>query len=399
MFRIVHTADLHLDPDYAYLPYNKLEERRFDFLKAFDQIIDFCIEEKPDAFLISGDFYDKILPRNDPRVHVIERFKELNLKSKNTKVLIISGNHDTSKSREDAKTPVDTLKALDNVRVFDNKIEFKKFTLKRDGKSLGIYGKSFYAFRANINPVKNLPKSTEDFGIVMIHGSVKELNPVYIDYAQYAPFSIHDCIDKGFNYFALGHFHKFQYKENKNSIFCYPGSTERYTFTEEKYDKGFVWFDLDSDLSSDDLNFQKLEVRKMHTKEIVFNPKIDDINRFVIQNLDDPDPELLLRIILRGEVLFDVYRKYKINEIQRKLGKSYFALRIENELNIKDTSSEYDFSSLKILTPIQEFERFVKDKIELFKKERNEEYVKLYNDVLKYGVKELKSIESMRNDN
>jgi DNA repair exonuclease SbcCD nuclease subunit len=375
MFRIVHTADLHLDPDYAYLAYNKLEERRLDFLNAFDQIIDFCVKEKPDALLISGDFYDKILPRNDPRVHVIERFKELNLKSRNTKVLVISGNHDTPKSRDEAKTPVDTLKALDNITVFDDKTQFRKVVLEKDGKRLGIYGKSFYGLKGNLNPVENLPDCSEDFGIAMIHGSVKEMNPIYSDYSQYAPFSIKDCIGKDFDYFALGHYHKFQTKAKKHTI-----------------EKGFVWFDLHNDLSTDDLNFQKLDVRRMQTKEIEFNPQVEDINKFVLDNLIDKDPELLLRIVLKGDILFDVYRKYKISELQRELEKSFFALRIENELNIKDVDMDYDFSSLRILTPMQELENFVQNKIKLFKEEHNEEYVRLYEDLLKYGIEELKSL-------
>jgi DNA repair exonuclease SbcCD nuclease subunit len=390
MFRIVHTADLHLDPDYAYLAYNKLEERRLDFLNAFDQIIDFCVKEKPDALLISGDFYDKILPRNDPRVHVIERFKELNLKSPNTKVLVISGNHDTPKSRDEAKTPVDTLKALDNITIFDDKTQFRKVVLEKDGKRVGIYGKSFYGLKGNLNPVENLPDCSEDLGIAMIHGSVKEMNPIYSDYSQYAPFSIKDCIGKDFDYFALGHYHKFQTKAKKHTIFCYPGSTERYTFTEEQYEKGFVWFDLHNDLSTDDLNFQKLDVRRMQTKEIEFNPQVEDINKFVLDNLIDKDPELLLRIVLKGDILFDVYRKYKINELQRELEKSFFALRIENELNIKDVDMDYDFSSLRILTPMQELENFVQNKIKLFKEEHNVEYVRLYEDLLKCGIEELK---------
>jgi DNA repair exonuclease len=392
MFRIVHTADLHLDPDYAYLAYNKLEARRLDFLNAFDQIIDFCTKEKPDALLISGDFYDKILPRNDPRVHIIERFKELNLKSSNTKVLVISGNHDTPKSRDEAKTPVDTLRALDNITVFDNKTQFRKVVLEKDGERLGIYGKSFYGLKGNLNPAENLPKCSEDLGIVMIHGSVKEMNPIYSDYSQYAPFSIKDCVDKDFDYFALGHYHKFQSMAKKDTIFCYPGSTERYTFTEEQYEKGFVWFDLDNDLSDDNLNFQKLDVRRIKTEELEFDSQVEDINKFVLDNISDKDPELLLRIILKGDVLFDVYRKYKINELQKELENSFFALRIENELNIKDVDMDHDFRSLSFLTPIQEFENFVQDKIKLFETEHNEEYVRLYKDLLKYGVDELKSL-------
>lgn len=314
------------------------------------------------------------------------------MKSRNTKVLVISGNHDTPKSRDEAKTPVDTLKALDNITVFDNKTQFRKVVLEKDGKSLGIYGKSFYGLKGNLNPVENLPKCSEDLGIVMIHGSVKEMNPIYSDYSQYAPFSIKDCVDKDFDYFALGHYHKFQSMAKKDTIFCYPGSTERYTFTEEQYEKGFVWFDLDNDLSDDNLNFQKLDVRRIKTEELEFDSQVEDINKFVLDNISDKDPELLLRIILKGDVLFEVYRKYKINELQRELENSFFALRIENELNIKDVDTDYDFSGLRFLTPIQEFENFVQDKIKLFETEHNEEYVRLYKDLLKYGVDELKSL-------
>ena len=41
---------------------------------------------------------------------------------------------------------------------------------------------------------------------------------------------------------------------------------------------------------------------------------------------------------------------------------------------------------------MQEFENFVHDKINLFKKEHNEVYVKLYEDVQEYGIRELKSL-------
>jgi len=59
MFRIVHTADLHLDPDYAYLAYNKLEARRLDFLNAFDQIIDFWyLYSSPQTKLIDEQFFE-----------------------------------------------------------------------------------------------------------------------------------------------------------------------------------------------------------------------------------------------------------------------------------------------------------------------------------------------------
>ncbi len=41
---------------------------------------------------------------------------------------------------------------------------------------------------------------------------------------------------------------------------------------------------------------------------------------------------------------------------------------------------------------MQELENFVQNKIKLFKEEHNEEYVRLYEDLLKYGIEELKSL-------
>ncbi len=53
MTRILHTADTHL----GYRQYG-LEERREDFSRAFQQIIEIAISEKADALVHAGDLFD-----------------------------------------------------------------------------------------------------------------------------------------------------------------------------------------------------------------------------------------------------------------------------------------------------------------------------------------------------
>ena len=391
MFTIVHTSDLHIDPAYVYLLGDRLHERKNDFLSSFFQVIDFCIKEKPDVLLIAGDFYDKNMPRNSPRIEVIQKFKELAQKT-DTKVIIATGNHDSSKSRHDKKSPVETLKVLDNITVFDREETYEKIVIQKDGKTLGIYGKGFNGFKSNKNPIEFLPECKEDYGIALLHGHLSEIMPVYDNDSQYAPFSAKGCLKKGFNYFALGHIHKHNIFTLDGTIFCYPGSTERYSFNEEEHKKGFVYIELDSNFNEQKLKFIELDTRPLKTLTMNFEPGVEDINKHVLNSIKDKDHRLLLRLRLTGTVLFDVYRRYKKNLITQELNQRFFGVQIVNELDIMDTEQSYDFSVLKITSPIEEFKRYMQKEIKLLEKEGHSEQASLYREAIKVGEKELREM-------
>ncbi len=391
MFKIVHTADLHIDPAYIYLTGEKQQQRKHDFLNAFYQIIDYCIREKPDILLISGDFYDKNLPRNSPRKDVILKLKELT-SSTNTKTFVVAGNHDCAKSINDIISPIETLKALDGITIFNNPDSYDRVILEKDGKTLGIYGKSFNGLKPGKNPVDNLPKCREDYGIALIHGHLSEVIPVYDNDCQYAPFSMNDCKGKGFDYFALGHLHNFSLKTDEESVFCYPGSTEHYSFTEENQKKGFVVLELDEDFTEKKVVFETITTRDMKTITIDFTPKVSDINQHIRSIVNITSSNLLIRVNLKGEVLFDVYRNYKRNEIALNLNERFFGVQINNELRIRDPDASYDFGALKINSPVDEFKRYMNKKIALCEKEENLEQAEILKDAITVGEKALHEV-------
>jgi DNA repair exonuclease SbcCD nuclease subunit len=389
MFKIVHTADFHIDPACIYLTEEQQQQRKQDFLNAFNQVIDYCINEKPDALIISGDFYDKNLPRNSPRKDVILKIKELTTYT-DTRIFIVTGNHDCSKSIKDTISPIETLKALDHVTIFESSDSYDKAVLQKDGKTLGIYGKSFSGMKPGKNPIENLPKCEEDYGIVLIHGHLREAMPVYDNDCQYAPFSMEDCKGKGFDYFALGHIHKFGLKSNNESVFCYPGSTEHYSFTEESQEKGFVVLELDDDFTEKNVMFIPLKTRKMKTVNVEFTPKILDINQQILSSVNNiVDRELLVRVNLIGEVLFDVYRNYKRNDVAVSLDERFFGVQINNELTIKDPDTSYDFGALKTNSPVDEFKSYMNKRIVQCEKEGNTEQAEILRDAITVGEKVL----------
>src|SRR5439155_1040340 len=100
---VLLTADNHLDPSAVQYGPKRFERKR-DFQRCFEVLVNFALENKPDILLIGGDFYDGILPGNPTRAFVAEQFKRLH--EKNIKTVLVSGHHDTPRSAEQGASPL-----------------------------------------------------------------------------------------------------------------------------------------------------------------------------------------------------------------------------------------------------------------------------------------------------
>ncbi|RLG67160.1 MAG: DNA repair exonuclease, partial [Methanobacteriota archaeon] len=74
--QILLTADNHLDPPArAFGP--RTYERKKDFLRCFEAAVNYALENKPDLFLICGDLFNNIKPRNPTNAALMPHFKKL----------------------------------------------------------------------------------------------------------------------------------------------------------------------------------------------------------------------------------------------------------------------------------------------------------------------------------
>ena len=194
--RFIHTADLHLDSPLRSLASRNselgdlLEDASRTVLKS---LVDTAIVESVDAVLIAGDLFDGEL-RDVRTAKLLER--ELRrLEAVEIPVFIIWGNHDA----EARLTEV--LELPSNVHTFDGRGGSITFA---DDQAV-VHGVSFSERKA---PNSLLGKYNAPlpgcFNIGMLHTSLTGSD----GHNNYAPCTVTELIDMGYDYWALGHIHK-----------------------------------------------------------------------------------------------------------------------------------------------------------------------------------------------
>lgn len=208
-FRFIHTADLHLDS-----PLKSLALRNEALSEVVSnatrqvlvRIVNLCIEEKVNALLIAGDLYDGNQTSMKTARFLAAQLRRLS--DANVSVYIIRGNHDAeSKITRELSLP-------DSVHVFSSKAEVVEFKApdaelqqasSQKSTPIMIHGVSFKTPHAPSSLLPNYkPPVPLAINIGMMHTSLDGSSM----HDPYAPCSLSDLHNHGFDYWALGHIHK-----------------------------------------------------------------------------------------------------------------------------------------------------------------------------------------------
>jgi DNA repair exonuclease SbcCD nuclease subunit len=197
--KFIHTADIHLDsPLYRLEAYEgaPVEEVRQASRRAFENLIELAIEESVDFVLIAGDLFDGDWKDYNSGLYFIKQIRRLS--DARTPVLIISGNHDA------AGKMTRTLPYPDNIHVFSSR---KPETRIIDHLKVAVHGQSFSKVAVTDNLALSYPDPIPGhFNIGLLHTSLTGRE----GHENYAPCSLDDLLNKGFDYWALGHVHQFE---------------------------------------------------------------------------------------------------------------------------------------------------------------------------------------------
>ena len=195
--KIVHTADLHLDSPLQSLAMRDeaLQEKVITASRgSLERMVDFCIAEGISAFLISGDLFDRSERSAKTAAYLVRQFERL--VSVGVQVFYIKGNHD-------AENPITgEIQFPPGVHTFDGKGGKIKLA-----SEVWIHGVSFRDRHApeSLLGKFQLPEPNA-VNIAMLHTSLAGA----AGHDPYAPCSIANLKDMGFDYWALGHVHKRQ---------------------------------------------------------------------------------------------------------------------------------------------------------------------------------------------
>lgn len=199
-YRFVHSADIHLDSPLKSLALRNpalasvvgLATRR-----AFERLVDICLEEEVNALVLAGDLYDGDQTSMKTARFLAEQVGRLH--QAGIRVFIIRGNHDAmSGITQELLFP-------DSVKVFGTSAETVAVHLPPGHFPIVFHGLSFARPQAPQGLLEHYHAPIRGaVNIGIMHTSLGGVE----GHDVYAPCSLQELQGSGFTYWALGHIHK-----------------------------------------------------------------------------------------------------------------------------------------------------------------------------------------------
>ena len=373
MVRLIHTADLHLDSAFSSrFSKEEAEERRRNLLIAWNKLLQYGIERKVQAILISGDLFDSpVVSRS-----TMEIFLSSIRKNPEISFFYLRGNHDTKNTfrfRDDLPK---------NLFLFSK--EGKKYRLK---EKLVLLGQEFYGTeRRNEFPEEpygterrsefpeesygtesllELPEEPEelveeellspssskeavqsiwnlkeeDCNILMLHGTLRDGGPEVqneqgISLKQLSRYPIH--------YLALGHIHQRAEGKCGSLNYIYPGCLQGRGFDEEG-EKGFYYVEIEEETKEIKAEFVPLKEGAFRIIPLFLSEEDGtlDAEEKIRESLKKEGAEAKdsVRIILKGEKRAGEERNLRY--LEKQLEEEYAYIEIKEETKLKLRKEEF----------------------------------------------------------
>src|SRR5512139_1526302 len=196
MFRFLHAADTHIDSPldgleaYDGAPVDAL---RGATRRAFENLVALALDERVDFVLLAGDVYDGDWKDFSTGLFFTRQMARLD--AAGIPVYLLAGNHDA------ASVLTRRLSLPPNVQVFSTRTAETK---EVPGVPVVVHGRGFPNRAVPENLVPDYPPPVAGrFNAGLLHTSLAGA----VGHDTYAPCSLRDLEQKGYDYWALGHVH------------------------------------------------------------------------------------------------------------------------------------------------------------------------------------------------
>lgn len=371
--KIVHSGDIHFDTPFSD-SFGNLNKRNKEELKeVFNNIIDYCIKENVDVFLLAGDIFDNYTINKETIYFIEGSFKKL----KKTKVFISPGNHDPYCQGSFYKV----INWPSNIYIFKGKIE----KIYLEDLDINIWGGAFNNSYEKLSLLKDFSCNEDKINIMVLHGEVTNSKTGN----EYNPITLDEIKNSNMDYIALGHRHKFSgiNKIGKTS-YSYSGCPQGRGF-DELLDKGIVYGYVSK--GNVELDFIKTSKRNYIEENIDISNAFgyEEVKTIVINAIYEKDrKENFYKINLIG----NISSEFNLDEliIQDKLKDSFYFVKVKDKTNVKynieEISKGYSIKGLFVNKLLSQIEN------------SNEEEKEIIKEALKLGIKSLSDEEIKSND-
>lgn len=214
-FTFMHAADLHLDS-----PLLGLSNRTGDLAarvgqasrRVLGRLVDLAIEERCAFVVLAGDTFDGDLRDYRSGLHFLSEMARL--RDAGIGVYLVAGNHDAENRW------FDKLAHTDNVRRFGHGAAH---TFLDDELRVAVHGRSFATRDVTENLAAGYPAPHPGYlNVGVLHTACQGSEG---EHAAYAPCSLEQLVNHGYDYWALGHVHA-RRTLSEGPYVVYPGNVQ-----------------------------------------------------------------------------------------------------------------------------------------------------------------------------
>ncbi len=353
-------VEAHLDPRFSWLPPEKARERRKDFSRVFGEAVNYAVGEGADLFLLPGDVFDRVNPRNA----ALARFASdlVRLRRAGVRVFAVPGHHDRPKYARDP-SPLRIFHEAGLLTLFDR--------LDRvDGEIVDVGGVRVWVGGLGYNPYLGPggdplagaaapeQRPDADLTILMTHNSIRGFPAYSPGDPVVDPASIPGWVDL----VVAGHLHQHLVRKVGDTTICYVGTAERLSFAEEDQDKGFAVIEADGD----EIRVEQVGTGARPMRTLRFQvPEDGDITELILGELERAaraiPRDALVRLKLVGAMTLEVHSTYRRSEIVRAGNRIFFGV------NLDDGDVEYvgsfEAPHVELETPLRELGRVYRERL------------------------------------
>jgi exonuclease SbcD len=379
MVKLLHFADLHLGVEnYGRMdPATGLSTRLVDFLHAYNQVVDYALENDIGLVVFTGDAYKTRDPNPTYQREFARRIQRLSTAGIPT--VLVAGNHDTPSALGRAITvEIFATLEVENVHVVKKP---EVFPIKTKDGPVQIVALPWITRSALVARDEHKNKNLEEINQLILEkitniivgpdGLISQLDPslptilaahatvqgavygsersVMLGQEVILPPSL--AKNPAFDYVALGHIHKHQVLNEQPPV-IYSGSIERIDFGEEREDKGFVVAEVERGRAS--YQFVKTDARPFVTIEV--DARSDDPTAEVLEAIGHRDIEdAVVRVIIHTAA----EKEALINEdeIRRALAGAFYVAAMVKDVERK-VRLRLGNQPIEEMTPHQMLERY-----------------------------------------
>jgi DNA repair protein SbcD/Mre11 len=343
-------------------PVTGLSTRLADFLRVFDDIVDYALNNDVDLVLFCGDAYKSREPTPTQQREFARRINRL--ASNGVAVFLLIGNHDLPNAvgKATATEIFDTL-SITNVYV-SGRPEITRIETKHGPiqvASLPWPRRSLLLGKEETKglDLEQIKQKIEESLTRIIDNQAAQLDPKVpavlaghvwvtgcrtgsekmITIGQDHALMPSSLANPAFDYVALGHIHKQQVMHQSPPV-IYSGSPERLDFSEEDDEKGFYIVDITEESNDNrwkvDYTFHPLQARRFLSLNVSIKPEDTDPTATIlsaIENQKGKIPDAVVRVAI--EMPASAQGLIRENDIKAVLSEAYHAT-VSRE--IKDTA-------------------------------------------------------------